>query len=145
MPDFAPSGIPSVESVFHPSDLSKASESAFAHALAISLLRQTRLTILHAGTGRRGSSARSRIPEVRATLERWKLIEPGSSRSAVFEEFGIRTHKVAAASRNPLTAALERVQAAQSELFDHSYVALADVQRATGLGVTGPGGRCSLR
>ncbi len=117
MPNFAPPEIPPVESVFHPSDLSEASESAFAHALAISLLRQTRLTILHAGAERRGSSARSRIPEVRATLERWKLIEPGSSRSAVFEEFGIRTHKVAAASRNPLTAALEYLDEQPTDLM----------------------------
>ncbi|MEU9020514.1 amino acid adenylation domain-containing protein, partial [Actinomadura sp. NPDC048394] len=42
--------------------------------------------------------------------------------------------RVQAGPGDPLTAVLERVQAAQSELFDHSYVALADVQRATGLG-----------
>ncbi|GAA2899412.1 hypothetical protein GCM10010517_64910 [Streptosporangium fragile] len=42
--------------------------------------------------------------------------------------------RVQAGPADPLRAVLERVQAAQSELFDHSYVALADVQRATGLG-----------
>ncbi|TDD79478.1 non-ribosomal peptide synthetase, partial [Actinomadura rubrisoli] len=42
--------------------------------------------------------------------------------------------RVQAGPSDPLTAVLERVQAAQSELFDHSFVALADVQRATGLG-----------
>ncbi len=42
--------------------------------------------------------------------------------------------RVQAGPADPLTAVLERVQAAQSELFDHSFVALADVQRATGLG-----------
>ncbi|MDL4817070.1 non-ribosomal peptide synthetase [Actinomadura opuntiae] len=42
--------------------------------------------------------------------------------------------RVQAGPADPVAAVLERVQAAQSELFDHSYVALADVQRATGLG-----------
>ncbi|QKG18471.1 cyclic nucleotide binding protein [Actinomadura verrucosospora] len=42
--------------------------------------------------------------------------------------------RVQAGPSDPVAGVLERVQAAQSELFDHSYVALADVQRATGLG-----------
>ncbi|GGV27920.1 hypothetical protein GCM10010182_58530 [Actinomadura cremea] len=42
--------------------------------------------------------------------------------------------RVRAAPADPLTAVLGRVQAEQSELFDHTFVALADVQRATGLG-----------
>jgi nucleotide-binding universal stress UspA family protein len=98
--------MPLVESVFHPSDFSEASESAFAHALAISLLRRTRLTILHAGAENRGGNDWSRFPAVRATLERWKLLAPGSPRSAVFEELGIRVEKIAVASRNPLAAVL---------------------------------------
>ncbi|WP_190854214.1 non-ribosomal peptide synthetase [Actinomadura sp. RB99] len=42
--------------------------------------------------------------------------------------------RVQAGPSDPVAGVLGRVQAAQSELFDHSYVALADVQRATGLG-----------
>ncbi|WP_301175967.1 non-ribosomal peptide synthetase [Actinomadura geliboluensis] len=42
--------------------------------------------------------------------------------------------RVQAGPADALAAVLDRVQAAQSELFDHSHVALADVQRATGLG-----------
>ncbi|MBE1535922.1 non-ribosomal peptide synthetase [Actinomadura algeriensis] len=42
--------------------------------------------------------------------------------------------RVQAGPAEPLTAVLGRVQAEQSELFDHAFVALADVQRATGLG-----------
>ncbi|WP_433479115.1 amino acid adenylation domain-containing protein [Spirillospora sp. CA-142024] len=42
--------------------------------------------------------------------------------------------RVQAGPADALTTVLDRVQAAQSELFDHSFVALADVQRATGLG-----------
>ncbi|MFG2089078.1 amino acid adenylation domain-containing protein [Spirillospora sp. NPDC048824] len=42
--------------------------------------------------------------------------------------------RVQAGPADALTTVLDRVQAARSELFDHSFVALADVQRATGLG-----------
>ncbi|MEO3782579.1 amino acid adenylation domain-containing protein [Actinocorallia sp. B10E7] len=42
--------------------------------------------------------------------------------------------RVTAAPAEPLGTVMDRLQATQSELFDHSYVALADVQRATGLG-----------
>ncbi|WP_326639614.1 amino acid adenylation domain-containing protein [Streptosporangium sp. NBC_01755] len=42
--------------------------------------------------------------------------------------------RVRAGAAEPLRAVLERTQTFQSELFDHSYVALADVQRAAGLG-----------
>jgi hypothetical protein len=40
---------PFVKSIFHPSDFSKASELAFARALAIALIRRTELVIMHAG------------------------------------------------------------------------------------------------
>ncbi|RSN67120.1 hypothetical protein DMH08_14455 [Actinomadura sp. WAC 06369] len=42
--------------------------------------------------------------------------------------------RVQAGPADPLADVLARVQAEQSDLFDHSFVALADVQRATGLG-----------
>ncbi|MFC5749778.1 amino acid adenylation domain-containing protein [Actinomadura rugatobispora] len=42
--------------------------------------------------------------------------------------------RVRAGGADSLDAVLERVQGARSELFDHNHVALADVQRATGLG-----------
>ncbi|MEW2359810.1 amino acid adenylation domain-containing protein [Spirillospora sp. NPDC029432] len=42
--------------------------------------------------------------------------------------------RVRAGAADTLGAVLERVQASQSELFDHNHIALADVQRATGLG-----------
>ncbi|MEU8802030.1 amino acid adenylation domain-containing protein [Spirillospora sp. NPDC048819] len=42
--------------------------------------------------------------------------------------------RVRARPADALADVLDRVQAARSELFDHAFVALADVQRATGLG-----------
>ena len=45
--------IPFVKSIFHPSDFSEASELAFAHALAIALIGETQLVIMHARRGER--------------------------------------------------------------------------------------------
>ena len=78
---------PFVNSILHPSDFTLASENAFAHALALSLIRQTKLTILHAGDSK---DSWTRFPAVRQTLERWGYLEKNSPRSAVFEELRVR-------------------------------------------------------
>jgi nucleotide-binding universal stress UspA family protein len=92
-----------VESVFHPSDFSEASETAFVHALKIALVTRARLSVLHV-------SAASNVqwqdfPGVRDTLERWKLIPEGSPKSAV-GQLGLDVHKVVASSTNPVSACL---------------------------------------
>jgi nucleotide-binding universal stress UspA family protein len=86
--------IPFVKSIFHPSDFSKASELAFAHALAIALMRKTKLVIMHAGDGEIDDWAR--FPPVRKTLERWAVLAPGSPPAAVFDKLSMRVAKVAA-------------------------------------------------
>ena len=61
---------PFVESVFHPSDFSDASHNAFAHALAIALLRKASFTIFDAGDRVADQSLWTAFPPVRRTLER---------------------------------------------------------------------------
>lgn len=104
---------PFAESVFHPSDFTEASEVAFAHALAIALVRRTDLAILHAG----GTLPENwtRFPAVRRTLERWGLLEPGSPRRAVFEELSVRVTKINAGG-SPLRAALDFVHEEKPDL-----------------------------
>ena len=95
--------MPFVESVFHPSDFSEASQNAFHHALGLALLGQTRFTILHVGGSR---DSWTNFPSVRATLEKWGLLEKGSPRSAVFEELKIRVEKVHLGGMNPFGTTL---------------------------------------
>jgi hypothetical protein len=86
--------VPFVESIFHPSDFSKASELAFAHALAIALMRKTKLVIMHA---RRGEwEDWSQFPAVRETLARWQVLRPGSHPSEIFKKLGVDVVKVSA-------------------------------------------------
>jgi nucleotide-binding universal stress UspA family protein len=105
--------VPFVKSIFHPSDFSKASELAFAHALAIALIRKTELVILHAGGGDLDDWAQ--FPPVRKTLERWKVLAPGSPRSALFEKLAVRITKVRAGG-NPVQASLKYISVQKPDL-----------------------------
>jgi hypothetical protein len=97
---------PFVKSIFHPSDFSKASELAFARALAIALIRRTELVIMHAGRESIGDWAR--FPPVRKTLERWQVLAPGSRRSAVFDRLTMRVTKVSPRG-DPVEASMTQI------------------------------------
>jgi nucleotide-binding universal stress UspA family protein len=112
-----PADVPFVRSVFHPSDFSPISEAAFAHALAIALVRETKLTILHAGSNTLTAEGWTRFPAVRSTLERWGLLEKDSPRSAVFERFAVQVSKVAVKNRDPARAALDYVSEHEPHLI----------------------------
>jgi nucleotide-binding universal stress UspA family protein len=105
--------VPFIKSIFHPSDFSKASELAFAHALAISLLRQTQLVIMHARRGEREDW--SRFPAVRKTLARWNLLEPGSHPFEVFRRLGIAVIKVSTQG-DPVRASIHQIEKQQPDL-----------------------------
>ena len=92
-----------VQSIFHPSDFTEASEVAFAHALKIALVAKAKLAVLHVGTG--GRFGWEDFPGVRDMLERWKLIPKASLRSAV-GELGIGVAKVKAYGKDPVKACL---------------------------------------
>lgn len=100
------SDIPFVRTILHPTDFSAESEEAFAHALAICLFRKGEITLLHAGSEYLDGDDWQKFPHVRKTLERWKLLEPGSSRADVFRNLGIRVNKVSAVG-DPIEAAME--------------------------------------
>lgn len=85
--------LPFIKSILHPTDFSPASEKAFAHALAIALLRQTEFTILNVGNNQSDDTRWKQFPAVRKTLERWGLLEKGSPREAVFEQLGVKIRK----------------------------------------------------
>lgn len=93
-----------VSSVFHATDFSEGSNLAFAHALAVALLREADLTILHVGRDFLAEDEWTRFPAVRRTLESWGCLEPGSPRSAVLEQLNVRVKKVNLRGRRPAAA-----------------------------------------
>jgi nucleotide-binding universal stress UspA family protein len=105
--------VPFVKSIFHPSDFSKASELAFAHALAVALVRKTKLVIMHAGHGFLDDWAQ--FPAVRKTLENWNMLAPGSPRSAVSEKLSVRVAKVSARG-DPVRASIAQIEKQKPDL-----------------------------
>ena len=92
-----------LESIFHPSDFSEASEVAFAHALKIALVSGAKLTMLHVEAT--PSAEWQDFPGVRDTLERWGLIPQGSPKSAV-GQLGIAVEKFIRFDNDPVEASL---------------------------------------
>ena len=60
-----------IHEVFHPTDSSPRSDAAFLHALRISAAAGARLTLMRVGPDDPTSS--DTFPEVRATLQRWRM------------------------------------------------------------------------
>ena len=93
-----------ITSIFHASDFSEASATAFVHALKIALVTEATLMMLHVDPSYEADW--SDFPGVRTTLERWGLIPEGSPKSAV-GRLGIDVTKVIATSGNPVRACLD--------------------------------------
>lgn len=106
--------VPFVDSVLHPTDFSSASDTAFAHALAIALIRKTKFTILHVGAGKQQWT---HFPAVRSTLDRWGLLEKGSPQAAVFDQLAVRVTKMVLASDKPSVAILEYLEKHPADLL----------------------------
>ena len=105
--------IPFVKSIFHPSDFSKASELAFAHALAIALMRKTKLVIMHARRGKWEDW--SQFPAIRKTLAEWQLLEEGSLPSEVFEKLAVNITKVSTQG-DPVRASMRQIEKQKPDL-----------------------------
>lgn len=80
--------------IFHPTDLSTASEVAFVHALKLALAARGELRIMHVDPDIPQTDW-SGLPRVRDTLARWGLLPPGSSKSDV-ARLGLHIEKILA-------------------------------------------------
>jgi nucleotide-binding universal stress UspA family protein len=103
-----------IETIFHPSDFSEASEIAFVHALKIALVTGAQLNMLHVATD--AGVEWQDFPGVRETLERWKLIPEGSARNAV-GQLGIDVTKVVVSGKNPVEECLEYLEMHHADLI----------------------------
>jgi nucleotide-binding universal stress UspA family protein len=106
--------VPVLQHVFHPSDFSAASETAFAHALKAALVAKATLTIFHVSPDRKENW--TEFPGVRQTLERWGILTKDSPRSAL-PELGIKVNKVVAQDKDPVKAVLGFLERHPSDLI----------------------------
>lgn len=103
-----------IRSVLHPSDFSEASLIAFAHALKAALLSRSKLVLLHVSDEEQREWME--FPAVRDTLARWKLVPPGSPRSAV-TELGIDVAKVIGQGSDPVKGVLGYIEQYGADLI----------------------------
>jgi nucleotide-binding universal stress UspA family protein len=79
------------QAIAHPTDFSPKGALAFDHALALALHHRARLDLLHVGGGK---DEWDRFPQVRARLEAWGRIPPGTAASEVAALTGVAVRKV---------------------------------------------------
>ena len=82
------------KSILHPTDFSSTSESAFAHALAIAVNNQAKLTVMHVIPDSKQEVPWHDYPAVRQSLENWGHLEKGSSRHEIAGKLGINVAKI---------------------------------------------------
>ena len=92
--------------ILHPSDFTRASLIAFAHALKIALQSKAELEIVHVEPHKIGSDKDvhwSEFPGVRATLARWQVLPIDADIDEV-AKLGLRVKKILNSERDPLAA-----------------------------------------
>jgi len=95
--------------IVHPSDFSRLSQIAFAHALKIALLSHAELEIVHVEghkTGNEKDVHWSDFPGVRSTLARWQVVPPSATREEV-ESTGLRARKILNSAHDPLESMVQ--------------------------------------
>lgn len=110
----APLSLPILQHVFHPSDFSAASETAFAHALKAALIAQATLTVFHVSPDREENW--TEFPGVRQTLERWGILPKNSPKSAV-PDLGIKIKKIMAQDKDPVESVLKFLERRPTDLI----------------------------
>lgn len=92
--------------ILHPSDFSRSSQVAFAHALKIALQSRAELELVHVERHKIGSEKDvhwTEFPGVRATLARWGIL-PAGARPEEVAKTGLRVKKILNSDKDPLEA-----------------------------------------
>ena len=95
----------SMEHIFHPTDLSPPSMTAFAHALKLSLGLGADLTIMHMDP-QHADPDFEEFPHVRATLANWGIL-PQSPTMEDLRQLTFNVRKIRAAGSDPLASLLQ--------------------------------------
>jgi nucleotide-binding universal stress UspA family protein len=97
-----------LQRIFHPSDFTRGSEVAFAHALKLALESKAALEIAHVERHIAGNAADNHwtdFPSIRATLARWGVLPTGAAREEVAKT-GIDVKKIVLEGRDPVASML---------------------------------------
>ncbi len=104
-----------VHRIFHPTDFSKDSQVAFAHALKLALVHRAELTIMHVDPTVAPEGFED-FPRIRPTLASWGLLPESSAKSDVVR-LGIGIKKVRALAADPKQAIIHHLTASPTDLM----------------------------
>lgn len=90
------------KSIVHPTDLSFASQDAFAHALRIAVACKSMLHVLHIEAPSAEDDDWDRFPQVREMLARWKMISATATLAEAAEQLGVKFVKASVESESPV-------------------------------------------
>jgi len=130
-----------IDRIFHPSDLTRASELAFIHALRLALATRAELSLLH--VDERGShSAWGGLPGVRDTLIRWGVLAAGCARDEV-ARLGIKVTKTEFYGSPPVEAIMRHLAERPADLIVLANHRRQGLERLTQTEVAAPVSRLS--
>jgi len=102
LPEKIPVGI---EHIFHPTDLSPPSMTAFAHALKLSLGLGADLTIMHVDP-QHADHDFEEFPHVRATLANWGILTQGATKQDLLQ-LNFNVQKILARTEDPVASVVQ--------------------------------------
>lgn len=101
-------------SIFHTTDFSELSETAFAYALRLALSANARLELFHV-LPQHGRDVISEFPKIRDTLVRWNVISEADAEDDM-RALGFSYSKVVAVHKDPVASILNYLQNHPSEI-----------------------------
>jgi len=101
-----------IKHIFHPTDLSEASKTAFLHALRLAVTSSASLTILHVGGHREDWDE---MPQVRRTLRKWGYLKDDMDTNE-FLSLGLGVKKLLAHGSDPLRTCAEYLERHPTDL-----------------------------
>ncbi|OGE18951.1 MAG: hypothetical protein A3J42_09675 [Candidatus Dadabacteria bacterium RIFCSPHIGHO2_12_FULL_53_21] len=102
------------KSVFHTTDFSELSETAFAHALRLALSANARLDLFHVSPDH-NRDVISEFPKIRDTLVRWKVISELTAGEDL-RGLGFSYSKVVAVHKDPVASILNYLKSHPSDI-----------------------------
>lgn len=103
-----------MQHIFHPTDLSAGSATAFLHALRLATAAHTRLTLMHVNDADDLSAAT--LPQVRTKLAEWGLIRGAHDMDGLMA-LGLGVKKVLAEGEDPVVACLDYLDRHPADLI----------------------------
>ncbi len=111
--------------IFHPTDLSKTSEVAFDHALALALRTKHPFVVMHASDKAEQAPDWQEVPRIHEKLIDWGMIPNKEALSDFMEETGFQAQKVETSGHDPV-----EVMADYIDEHDVSMIVMATEARA---------------